>query len=377
MAKPEYFDGTEWRTLDNGAEVSVQNEPTTIPITGSLTISAGSVNMTLGVELDALSAFSQNGIMVRTGIGNYAGRTLEAGFGMNITNGNGVSGNPSIAVNTNEIQPYLWWCDPYSTTSGNVTIGYGADRIEIISGGLYIPNSMPFWYFQTFGYLNYSGNVGQWTGSKNQSIRCGGDVAAREFQAISSIKRKNIILKHEDMEFKNEIVQKFDILDFVKYQWKDQMKDGIGDFFGIIAENLAEAFPNLVNLHNIDYAPNIMIKGYLKRNGDCYIISLEKKSPIKLKVDEIIQIFCQDINSKNFPVSLKIKTISEKVIEGVLQETSSIKLKTEQPVFVYGREEIVPKVSKTRFHDMIGARLKILVQEVNDLKKEVMRLKIK
>ena len=63
MAKPEYFDGVEWQTCcGDGADISVQNEPgTPIPITGSLTISAGSVNMTLGAELDALSAFSQNG----------------------------------------------------------------------------------------------------------------------------------------------------------------------------------------------------------------------------------------------------------------------------------------------------------------------------
>ncbi len=100
MAKPEYFDGTGWQTCSgDGADISVQNEPgTPIPITGSLTISAGLVNMTLGAELDALSAFSQNGLMARTGTGSYVGRSLVAGTGINITNGNGVLGNPVISA---------------------------------------------------------------------------------------------------------------------------------------------------------------------------------------------------------------------------------------------------------------------------------------
>ena len=102
MPKQEYFDGTQWQTCcDEGAEVSVQNEPgTPIPITGSMTISAGSVNMTLGVELDALSVFAQNGIMVRTGTGSYVGRALIAGSGINITNGDATLDNPLIELGT-------------------------------------------------------------------------------------------------------------------------------------------------------------------------------------------------------------------------------------------------------------------------------------
>ena len=104
MAKPEYFDGVEWQSCCDGAEVSVQNEPSTpIPITGSLTISAGSVNMNLGAELNALSAFSQNGIMVRTSIGSYAGRSLVAADGINITNADGVSDNPIIGLGVVDI----------------------------------------------------------------------------------------------------------------------------------------------------------------------------------------------------------------------------------------------------------------------------------
>ena len=105
MPKQEYFDGTQWQACCNeGAEVSVENEAgTPIPITGSMTISAGSVNMNLGAELNALSAFSQNGIMVRTGTGSYAGRSLVAAAGINITNADGVSDNPIIGLGVVDI----------------------------------------------------------------------------------------------------------------------------------------------------------------------------------------------------------------------------------------------------------------------------------
>lgn len=69
-----------------------------VPITGSLTISAGSVNMTLGAELDALAVLDQTGLIARTGVGSYIGRTLTEGTGINITNANGVAGNPTISA---------------------------------------------------------------------------------------------------------------------------------------------------------------------------------------------------------------------------------------------------------------------------------------
>lgn len=44
------------------------------------------------------SDFSSNGLMTRTGSGAYTSRTLTAGNGVAVTNGNGVSGNPTVAT---------------------------------------------------------------------------------------------------------------------------------------------------------------------------------------------------------------------------------------------------------------------------------------
>lgn len=44
--------------------------------------------------------FSANGMMVRTASGTYASRTVTAGTGIAVTNGNGASGNPTVALSS-------------------------------------------------------------------------------------------------------------------------------------------------------------------------------------------------------------------------------------------------------------------------------------
>ena len=73
---------------------------TGLNVTGSPITSAGTINLTLGSELQALSAFAYTGLMARTGANSYAGRTLTQSTGISITNGDGVSGNPTIAIGT-------------------------------------------------------------------------------------------------------------------------------------------------------------------------------------------------------------------------------------------------------------------------------------
>src|SRR5690606_6289764 len=46
------------------------------------------------------SDFSANGIMVRTAEGSYTSRTVTAGTGIAITNGDGKSGNPTVALSS-------------------------------------------------------------------------------------------------------------------------------------------------------------------------------------------------------------------------------------------------------------------------------------
>jgi hypothetical protein len=63
-------------------------------ITGGTITSSGTVGLT-GQAL-ALHNLATNGLISRTGSGTVAGRTITAGTGISVTNGDGVSGNPTI-----------------------------------------------------------------------------------------------------------------------------------------------------------------------------------------------------------------------------------------------------------------------------------------
>ena len=49
-------------------------------------------------DLTAIAGLSSNGMIARTGAGTAAVRTLTAGTGIAVTNGDGVSGNPTVAA---------------------------------------------------------------------------------------------------------------------------------------------------------------------------------------------------------------------------------------------------------------------------------------
>lgn len=98
----EFFNGTTW--VDGGRQGTV----TSVAITGStgLTVgsspitSSGTITLTLGTELQGLSALAANGMIARTAAGTYAARTIAGTAPIAVANGDGVSGAPTISLNT-------------------------------------------------------------------------------------------------------------------------------------------------------------------------------------------------------------------------------------------------------------------------------------
>lgn len=54
----------------------------------------------LDSTLTSLAAYNTNGLLTQTAVDTFTGRIVTAGTGISITNGNGVSGNPTITANT-------------------------------------------------------------------------------------------------------------------------------------------------------------------------------------------------------------------------------------------------------------------------------------
>ena len=96
----EWYSGGSWATAGSVSSVAITGS-TGLTVGSSPITTSGTITLTLGAELQGLSALSANGIVARTGSGTYASRTI-AGTASNITvtNGDGVSGAPTINLAT-------------------------------------------------------------------------------------------------------------------------------------------------------------------------------------------------------------------------------------------------------------------------------------
>ena len=303
-----------WKTAVTSVAISVNSGLTVSgsPITGSGTITLGLSN----IPITALSGYPSNTTTFLRGDGTWS-----------------------------------------NTFTGGINITGG--RLEVTSTSSSIPSGLWFAYFKLSGSSAISGG---WNlGGLPVSIACSGSIWAVEFESTSSIKKKNILSKYQD--FKEELKVKFDNIDFVKYEWKDKPKKGFGEYYGYIAENVSETFPELVNLESMDYSPSIL--------------KFAKVKNISLQSCDII--FNEDVN---IAILSKIKyyTNNEKQYETIVLEqlnsrTYRISITKEiiitDEIFVYGVYEKVPLVSKTRFSDMVATRLKILIDDVSTLSQKI------
>lgn len=131
---------------------------TNAPITlGSTSLVFAQYNGTLDTDLAALAANSTNGLWARTGAGTGAARTITAGAGISVVNGDGVAGNPTI------------------TASGTLI---GVQTIIATGAGTYTPTAGTTSVIIELQAAGGGGGGVQSAGGSNVAIACGGGSGA-------------------------------------------------------------------------------------------------------------------------------------------------------------------------------------------------------
>jgi hypothetical protein len=112
-----------------------------------------------GAQLSAVSGIA-TGMVALTGAGTAAGRTITAGAGISVTNGDGTAGNPTIAANVTSVQGNtgaVIVSVPVTSVQGNT----GAVIVTNISGNAGSASSG--WPGSLSQFSNNLGNYGAWT----------------------------------------------------------------------------------------------------------------------------------------------------------------------------------------------------------------------
>ncbi|WP_192483172.1 MULTISPECIES: tail fiber domain-containing protein [Cysteiniphilum] len=364
----EQYDGSQWLadtfgtvtsvtagqgltggTITDTGTISIPNDPT-MPGTGAITIPRGTTAERPAGSFAGMIRYNTDTAIVE----------IYNGTWKNITTPklNEISApTASVSFNNQNITDVGTANISNINVSGTSTFN---DRITITSSSIYTS--------QTFGYLNPSGSTGTYTGNNNYGLYTTLRIAANEFHAFSSINKKKITGSINT--FEKRLKKDFSRVNFVSYEYKDPSMDGHGAYIGYIAEELCEVFPHLVDNNVYDYAANVMCKSVVLNTLSIEKVVLKSKLT-QFQVGDDLWVhtkhgfFTCIVDSVENDCAI-VTSLNKEVIE---------QLEPYEEVFIYGKKVCTPTVAKTHFHDLVAARLQILINDVERLEREISNIK--
>jgi len=148
-----------WAPLSGSGTVTSVGATTTstgLSISGSPITTSGSLTFTLNAELQGLAALTGTGFIAETAAGSYANRTISPGSGnITISNGNGVSGNPTIDLSANPSVASI----TISNAPVNPTDGANKAYVDSTAGGTGTVTSITAGSNLTGGTITTSGTI--------------------------------------------------------------------------------------------------------------------------------------------------------------------------------------------------------------------------
>ncbi len=234
------------------------------------------------------------------------------------------------------------------------------DRV-VSSLGMDFEPGASIYHAGNYGWLNVAGHTGTvYPGFGEYAILTPNKIGAAEFNAFSSIKKKEIIASNKDIQ--DEVLKKFKQIDLYKYEYKDKVKEGKATYYGVIAEKLAKVFPEYVDNTSKDFIPNIMqFADVLELGVNKYKLSFKKNLSKNIEGQKL-RMIAENIKDNQ---DVEIKTIKKRSL------VVTSKKRLVKKLFVYGTYETCPTVAKQKLFEMSMVVLQNALSRIEKLEQKL------